>query len=175
MSNKIDELKKQAAEKAVEQVRSGMVLGLGTGSTAVHATRAIGRMWQSGALTDIVAIPTSEVTAQEARKFGVPLATLEEAPVVDITIDGADEITPSLDLIKGLGGALLREKIVAGSSKRLIVVADDSKLVTKLATKAPVPVEVIPFAKQPVTQALLALGRSSEPSIGKRDGLSFYY
>ncbi|MEM7333752.1 MAG: ribose 5-phosphate isomerase A [Chloroflexota bacterium] len=158
MTDRIDELKKQAAEKAVAQVRSGMVLGLGTGSTAVHATRAIGRLWQSGGLTDIVAIPTSEVTAQEARKFDIPLVTLEQAPAVDITIDGADEITPALDLIKGFGGALLREKIVAASSKRLIIVADDSKLVRRIATKFPVPVEVIPFAKQPVSQALESLG-----------------
>jgi ribose 5-phosphate isomerase A len=154
----IDALKQQAAEQAVTFVQSGMVVGLGTGSTAIHATRAIGRLMQNGRLTNIIGIPTSEVTAAEAKKFNIPLTTLNEHPVIDITIDGADEISPTLDLIKGLGGALLREKIVATSSKKVIIVADDSKLVTKLGSKAPVPVEVIPFAEKPVFDYLSSLG-----------------
>ncbi len=152
-----DELKRKAAEKAVEAVKSGMVVGLGTGSTAVHAVRAIGKMLQAGDLHDIIAIPTSEVTAREADKWQIPLTTLDEHPVIDVTIDGADEIAPNLDLIKGLGGALLREKIVAASSRQFIIVADDRKIVTQLGTRAPIPVEVIPFAKRPVTTFLESL------------------
>lgn len=154
----VEKLKQQAAEKAVEFVESGMVIGLGTGSTAVYATRAIGRLLQDGRLRQIVGIPTAEVTAQEARKWGIPLTTLDVHPQVDLTIDGADEITPRLDLIKGLGGALLREKIVATASNHFIIVADKSKRVSRLGTKAPVPVEVIPFAQRPVTTFLESLG-----------------
>jgi ribose 5-phosphate isomerase A len=109
-------------------------------------------------LCQIVGIPTAEVTAQEARKWCIPLTTLATHPHVDLTIDGADEITPCLDLIKGLGGALLREKIVAAASNQFIIVADESKRVNRLGTKAPVPVEVIPFAQQPVTTFLESLG-----------------
>ncbi|MCP4426579.1 MAG: ribose-5-phosphate isomerase RpiA [Chloroflexi bacterium] len=154
----IDDLKRQAAERAVEFIKSGMVVGLGTGSTAVHAVCAIGRKLQDGSLTDIVAIPTSEATAREAEKWQIPLTTLSNHPVVDLTIDGADEIAPNLDLIKGLGGALLREKIVAAVTKQFIIVADGSKIVTQLGTRAPIPVEVIPFAQQPVAAFLTSLG-----------------
>jgi len=140
-----EELKKQAAEKAVEQVKSGMVIGLGTGSTAKYATMKIGELWQAGVLTDIVGIPTGEATAALARKYGLPLVTLEEYPVIDVAIDGADEIAPNLDLIKGLGGALLREKMVELATKHFIVVADERKLVQKLGTLSPVPVEVTQF------------------------------
>ncbi len=155
---KIDDLKKQAALKAVEFVRSGMVVGLGTGSTAVHATRAIGEMLANGRLQNIFAIPTSEVTTQQAQEAGIPLTSLNQHPKVDITIDGADEIDPHLNLIKGLGGALLREKIVATASQRLIIVADDSKQVSQLGSRAPVPIEVIPFAQEPVRHFLQFLG-----------------
>lgn len=151
-------LKKEAAEQAVTLVQSGMVVGLGTGSTAVHAVRAIGRLLQNGRLHNIVAIPTSDTTAQEAQALGIPLATFDQQPKIDITIDGADEIDPHLNLIKGLGGALLREKVVATVSAQMIVVADYSKRVTLLGTKAPVPVEVIPFAQQPATAYLQTLG-----------------
>ncbi|RMG94203.1 MAG: ribose-5-phosphate isomerase RpiA [Chloroflexi bacterium] len=154
----LNELKKQAAEKAVTFVRSEMVVGLGTGSTAVHAVRAIGRLLQEGQLQNIIAIPTSEATAAEARRWHIPLTSLDEHPVVDLTIDGADEIDPTLNLIKGLGGALLREKIVAFSSRRLIIIADHTKAVSQLGTRAPVPVEVIPFARRPVTDYLSSLG-----------------
>jgi len=140
-----EELKKQAAEKAVEQVKSGMVIGLGTGSTARYATMKIGELWQAGVLTDIVGIPTGEGTAALARKYGLPLVTLEEHPVIDVAIDGADEIAPNLDLIKGLGGALLREKMVELATKHFIIVADERKLVQKLGTLSPVPVEVTQF------------------------------
>lgn len=158
MSKMIEDLKKEAGEKAVDYVESGMVVGLGTGSTAVHAVRMIGQLLQNGRLHNILGIPTSEATRQEAERLGIPLTTFDENPVVDITIDGADEIAPNLDLIKGLGAALLREKIVATASKQMIVVSDDRKLVDKLGTRAPVPVEVIPFARQPVEAFLKSLG-----------------
>jgi ribose 5-phosphate isomerase A len=158
MSLNIDDLKRQAAEKAVEFVESGMVVGLGTGSTAVHAVNAIGRKLRDGQLQNIVAIPTSEATARNAEKWGIPLTIFDDHPTIDVTIDGADEVAPNLDVMKGLGGALLREKIVAIVSKKLIIVADDSKYVDRLATKAPIPIEVIPFAREPVTAFLESLG-----------------
>ena len=151
-------LKRQAAERAVEYVHSGMVVGLGTGSTAVYAVRRIGALLAAGQLQRIVGIPTAEVTAREAERCGVPLGSLDDHPSVDVTIDGADEIDPALNLIKGLGGALLREKIVAAASRRLVIVADESKRVAQLATRAPVPVEVIRFARRPVGDYLASLG-----------------
>jgi ribose 5-phosphate isomerase A len=154
----IEALKQQAAERAVDVVQSGMVVGLGTGSTAVFAVRRIGALLAEGRLQRIVGIPTADVTAREAQRAGVPLGTLDQHPVVDITIDGADEIDPQLNLIKGLGGALLREKIVAAASRRFIVVADESKRVEQLGTRAPVPVEVVPFARRPVAGYLTSLG-----------------
>ena len=157
MSNS-DTFKREAAERAVTYVQSGMVVGLGTGSTAVFAVRRLGALLAAGQLQRIVGIPTAEVTAREAERCGVPLGSLDDYPSVDITIDGADEIDPRLNLIKGLGGALLREKIVAAASRRLIIVADESKRVDRLGTRAPVPVEVIPFARRPVADYLAALG-----------------
>jgi ribose 5-phosphate isomerase A len=154
----LDDLKRQAALKAVEFVQSGMIVGLGTGSTAVHATHAIGEMLADGRLHHILAIPTSQTTAQQAQQAGIPLTTFNEHPEVDITIDGADEIDPHLNLIKGLGGALLREKIVAVASQRVIIISDERKRVSQLGSRAPVPVEVIRFAQQPVTHYLQSLG-----------------
>lgn len=158
MGKTIEELKKEAGEKAAEYVESGMVIGLGTGSTAIHAVRAIGRMLKNGRLQNVLGIPTSEETRQEAERVGIPLTNFNENLIIDVTIDGADEIDPNFDLIKGLGGALLREKIVATASKAMIIVSDDRKIVDKLGTRAPVPVEVIPFAQHPVTAYLQSLG-----------------
>ena len=160
-------LKQQAAEKAVELIESGMVVGLGTGSTAVHAIRAVGRLLQEGKLQNIVAIPTSEQTAHDAAALHIPLVTFATHPKIDITIDGADEADPNLDVIKGLGGALLREKIVAVVSKRFVIVADHTKRVTQLGSKAPVPVEVIPFAERPVANYLQSLGARVEKRLEK--------
>ncbi len=154
----LTQLKQQAGEAAADQVQSGMVVGLGTGSTAVHAVRRIGALLAAGKLQRILAIPTSEETAREARALGIPLVTLDDHPVIDLTIDGADEIDPHLNLIKGLGGALLREKVVATASRRFIVVADDRKRVDQLGTRAPVPVEAIQFARRPVGDYLTSLG-----------------
>ncbi len=141
----IESLKKVAAEKAVEQVKSGMVLCLGTGSTTRYAVDKIGQLWQSGALTHIVGIPTSDATAERARGYGIPLTTLYQHPVIDLAIDGADEVDPNLDVIKGLGGALLREKMVESLVKHFIVVVDGSKISNKLGAVSPLPVEVTQF------------------------------
>ncbi len=146
MSKDAEHFKKLAGEKAVDRVRDGMVLGLGTGSSAKYATIKIGKLWQAGALKDIVGIPTSSGTEALAREYDIPLTTLDEHPMIDLTIDGADEIDPKLDLIKGLGGALVREKITEIVTKYLIIVADDSKLVDKLGTKCPLSIEVTRFA-----------------------------
>jgi ribose 5-phosphate isomerase A len=140
-----DELKRQAAEYAAQFVESGMVVGLGTGSTAIWAARKIGAWLQEGTLTDIIGIPTSVGTADEARQLGIPLSTLEEHPAIDVTIDGADEVDPDLNLIKGGGGALLREKIVAQVTARQIIVVDEAKLSERLGMQWGVPVEVVPF------------------------------
>ena len=164
-------LKQQAAERAVEYVESGMVVGLGTGSTAVHAVRRIGALLAEGRLQRIVGIPTAEVTAREAARCGIPLCAIDDYPIVDVTIDGADEIDPRLNLIKGLGGALLREKIVAAASRRFIIVADESKRVAQLGTRAPIPVEVIRFARRPVADYLNSLGARVVER--RRDGQTF--
>jgi ribose 5-phosphate isomerase A len=137
--------KKQAAEKAVEFIESGMVIGLGHGSTAVFAVRRIAELLKAGTLKEILGVPCSKQVAAEAQQLGIPLTTPEEHPVIDLTIDGADEVDPNLDLIKGAGGALLREKIVAQASRREIIVIDESKLSAALGTQRALPVEVAPF------------------------------
>jgi len=163
-----DALKRAAAERAVELVRSGMVVGLGTGSTALHATRRIGELLREGVLADIVGVPTSEATAEVAREVGIPLVE-ESLPLsVDLTIDGADEVDPALDLIKGAGGAFLREKIVAQASARMAVVADDSKLVERLGATRPLPVEVTEFGWRSQLRFLEGLGSAVERREGFR-------
>lgn len=136
------ELKRQAAYEAVKLVQSGMVVGLGTGTTAIWATRRIGELIASGELHDIIGIPTSDATAREARSLAIPLSTLQDNPLIDISIDGADEIDPDLNLIKGGGGALYIERKVAAASKIFVIVADESKLSPRLGTKFYVPVQV---------------------------------
>lgn len=140
-----DELKRAAALRAAEWIRDGMVLGLGTGSTVYFLLEEIATQRSRGAWKDLVGIPTSEATAALANRFGIPLTTLDERPDVDLTVDGADEVDGELRLIKGLGGALLREKIVANASETVVIVADESKRVKLLGTRAPLPVEVEPF------------------------------
>jgi ribose 5-phosphate isomerase A len=153
-----DQRKKEAGEAAALLVADGMVVGLGTGSTAKFAISAIGRRVAQEGLR-IVGIPTSEATAQQARAEKIPLTTFAEHTQIDLTIDGADEVLPGpLYLIKGHGGALLREKIVASASKRMAVVADDSKLVTSLGQLVSVPVEVVPFGWQVTARRLVELG-----------------
>jgi ribose 5-phosphate isomerase A len=143
-----DSYKQEAAERAVELVQSGMVIGLGSGETATYAIRRIGALLQAGTLEDIEAVATSLATAAEAVRWGIPLLEDSRATPTDITIDGADEIDPVLNLIKGRGGALLREKIVAQTSRRVVIVADQSKLSPILGTRSPLPVEVVPFGSR---------------------------
>jgi len=158
MSTDTAQLKQQAAAFAVEFLESGMVVGLGHGSTAIIAIGLIAEKIKAGRLANILGVPCSLQAEEEARKFNIPLATLEDRPVIDITIDGADEVDPQLNLIKGGGGALLREKIVAQASRREIIVADESKWVKILGAKRPVPVEVIPFGWHSQTTYLKSLG-----------------
>src|SRR4030088_3099807 len=134
----MDELKRQAAGRALDFVRDGMKLGLGTGSTARHFVELLGERVRDG--LNVVGVPTSEATRVDAERFGIPLSTLDGTPELDLTVDGADEIGPDLVLIKGGGGALLREKIVASASARMIVIADHSKRVATLG-RFPLPIE----------------------------------
>ncbi|KAJ0538861.1 putative ribose-5-phosphate isomerase [Helianthus annuus] len=141
-----DDLKKLAADKAVEYVKSGMVLGLGTGSTAAFVVAKIGELYASGELKDIVGIPTSKRTQEQAASLGIPLSVLDDHPKLDLAIDGADEVDPDLNLVKGRGGALLREKMVEAASDKFVVVVDDSKLVSGLGGSGlAMPVEVVQF------------------------------
>ena len=141
-----DELKQKAAHRAVEFVESGMIVGLGTGSTTAFAVTRIGERLKSGDLKNIIGIPTSIRTEKLARELGIPLCGLGDRPQIDVTIDGADEVDPDLNLIKGGGGALLREKVVAQASQKNIIIVDESKLSPRLGTRWALPVEVIPFA-----------------------------
>lgn len=138
-------LKQQAADHVLTYLQSGMVVGLGAGSTAILAVRRLAEKLSRGELIDILGIPCSQVTEAEARRLGIPLTTLEDHPEIDLTFDGADEVDPDLNLIKGGGGALLREKIVAQASRREIIIVDESKISPALGTHWAVPVEVIPF------------------------------
>ena len=151
-------LKQEAAEYAVQFVRSGMVVGLGTGSTAIFATRRVAELLRDGTLRNIVGFATSNFIWQEAQRLGIPLMDQAMPAKIDVTIDGADEVDPKLNLIKGGGGALFREKIVAQASDREIIVVDDSKLSPCLGTKHTLPVEVSPFGWQSQLRFLQSLG-----------------
>jgi ribose 5-phosphate isomerase A len=150
--------KREAAEKAVELVRSGMVLGLGHGTTARYALLRIAELLRSGALRDIVGVPCSTQVEAEARGLGIPLTTLEDHPVLDLTIDGADEVDPDLNVIKGGGGAFLREKIVAQAGRREAIVVDEGKLSPALGTRCALPVEVVPFGWKAQVRYVESLG-----------------
>ncbi|MFK4487485.1 ribose-5-phosphate isomerase RpiA [Bradyrhizobium sp. USDA 336] len=167
----MDQLKRQAAARALEEVRDGMQLGLGTGSTAKHFVELLGERVAAG--LKVIGVPTSEATRADAERCGVKLTTLDEIDHLDLTIDGADEIDPELNLIKGGGGALLREKIVAAASDRMIVIADDSKWVPTLG-KFPLPVEVIPFGlgatRRAIEKAFAECGVSGQMALRKAKG-----
>ncbi len=150
--------KQRAAEAALKYVENGMTVGLGTGSTADFFLQALGNAIRSGRLTGIKGLPTSQQSERRAREVGIPLTTFAGSPRPDVTIDGADEIDPQLNLIKGLGGALLREKIVAQNSTRLVIIADASKRVARLGTHAPLPVEVALFGYESHEAFLHSLG-----------------
>ncbi|WP_341482605.1 ribose-5-phosphate isomerase RpiA [Microvirga solisilvae] len=170
-----DNLKRAAAERAAEFVTDGMRLGLGTGSTAAHFVAAIGERVRGG--LKVVGVPTSEATREQAQREGIPLATLDEMPELDLTVDGADELDDDLRLIKGGGGALLREKIVASASRRMIVIADSSKRVAKLG-KFPLPIEVVPFGltatERAIAKLLESLGTAGELRLRRaKDGAPY--
>jgi ribose 5-phosphate isomerase A len=157
-----DVLKRQAALAALQEIREGMIVGLGSGSTASIFIRELGK-----AGLKVAGIPTSEESRRIAEEVGVRLTTFQDHPEIDVTVDGADEVSPELHMIKGLGGALVREKIVAHSSKRVVIIVDESKMVHKLGTKTAIPVEVIPLA---VSRVLLQLKGAS---IREKDGKPF--
>ena len=171
----MDELKRQAAARALEHVGDGMKLGLGTGSTAKHFVELLGERVRAG--LDVIGVPTSEATRADAIRCGVPLTTLDDIDRLDLTVDGADEIDPALNLIKGGGGALLREKIVAAASDRMIVIADESKWVDVLG-RFPLPIEVIPFGlaatQRAIIKAFAECGVSGQMGVRKgKDGHVF--
>jgi ribose 5-phosphate isomerase A len=150
-----DDLKREAARRALDHVRSGMRLGLGTGSTAAHFVDLLAARVKNG--LDVVAVPTSEATRRQAERLGVPLTTLDDLAELDLAVDGADEIDPQLNLIKGGGGAHLREKIVASAAREFIVIADDSKYVARLG-RFPLPIEIVDFGRA-------AIGRGIERAL----------
>jgi ribose 5-phosphate isomerase A len=168
------ELKRAAAERAASLVTDGMRLGLGTGSTATHFVSAVARLVQGG--MRLVAVPTSEATRAQAEREGIPLTNLDETPELDLTVDGADEIDDALRLIKGGGGAHLREKIVASASRRMIVIADGSKRVARLG-RFPLPVEVVPFGlevtRRSLVRVLRDLGLPEDLRLRQADGKPF--
>ena len=157
----VDGWKRRAAERAVEWVESGMVVGLGTGSTAVWAVRRIGERLTDGTLHGIVAVPTANATAAEAERVGIPLLGDDVPWEIDFTIDGADEVDPALDLVKGGGGALLREKVVAQATRREVIVVDDSKPSPVLGTKHALPIEVVDFGLATTMAWLTSLGATA--------------
>ena len=159
--------KKAVGERAAAMVEGGMRLGLGTGSTAAYAIEALGRRIREEGL-DVRGTPTSFAAERLAREHGIPLASLEELDVLDLAFDGADEVDPDLDLIKGRGGAHTREKVVAGQARRFLVLVDASKLVERLGAAHPVPVEVLPMAQAPVARALEKLGARPELRMAER-------
>ena len=161
-----DDQKREAGEAAADLVTDGMVVGLGTGSTVRYTIEALGRRVKGG--LRIQGIPTSKASEDLAGRLGIPLTTLDEHPIVDLTIDGADEVDPQLRLIKGGGGALTREKIVARASKKMVVVADAGKLVEHLGSTFALPIEVLAFGKVPV-QAFVA-SHGGKVMLRQKDG-----
>jgi ribose 5-phosphate isomerase A len=164
--------KRQAAECGAELVQSGMAVGLGTGSTAVFAVRRIAQLLRDGRLKDIVGCATSKAVGEEARRLGIPMMAEEMPQAIDITIDGADEVDPSLNLIKGGGGALLREKIVAQASRRVVIVVDGGKLSPRLGTRHSLPLEVLFFGWRSQFRYLESLGGKADVRL-KADGAPF--
>ncbi|MDG6220644.1 MAG: ribose-5-phosphate isomerase RpiA [Candidatus Thermoplasmatota archaeon] len=155
--NRISLAKRAAGERSALFVEDGTVVGLGSGSTIVPMVYALAERMKKEGL-EVVGIPTSNDTAALAKELGIPLSTLDEHPIVDLTIDGADEVDPNLCLIKGLGGALVREKIVAAASKSEVIVVDEGKMVQRLGERAPLPVEIVQFCWQATKRKVEALG-----------------
>ncbi len=167
----IDELKRQAAVAAVQHLRSGMTVGLGTGSTAKHAIAEIGRLLREHKLAEIIGVATSLESQRLAKEAGISLSDVPPGGI-DLAIDGADEIAPGLDLIKGFGGALAREKIVEYHSRKFIVVADSSKIVSQLGERAPVPVEILQFGYKATLNALAEVRTQAQVRLRMKDGVA---
>ncbi len=164
-------MKQNVGKAAADRVQSGSIVGLGTGSTTAFAIQHLGDRLKSGSLQNIQGIPTSFQASVLAKQYGIPLTTLDEVSHIDIAIDGADEVDPQKNLIKGGGAAHTREKVVDSLAQQFIVVVDQSKLVEVLGSTFPLPVEVLPIAVTPVTRALEALGGKPELRLGvKKDG-----
>lgn len=162
--------KKAVGEQVASMITSGMILGLGTGSTAALAIESLGRRVRNEGLK-IQGVPTSFASERLARECGIPLSTLDQTPVLDLAFDGADEVDPTMIVIKGRGAAHTREKIVAAQAKRFVILVDESKMVEKLGTKMPLPVEIVPMAATPVMQILKDLGATPEIRMGlRKDG-----
>ncbi len=172
MDNEVQRQKEHAAYHAATYVQPGMVVGLGTGATATLFVQRLGELLASGALQGVVGIPTSSMIEDTARECHIPLSTLEEHPVIDLTVDGADEVDPQLNLIKGGGGALLREKIVAQASKREVIIVDEAKLSPILGTQWHVPVEVVTFGWRTQFDFLTHLG-ATVVMRERKDGMPF--
>ncbi|MEW6071644.1 MAG: ribose-5-phosphate isomerase RpiA [Planctomycetota bacterium] len=166
----MSEAKRAAGERAADLVTEGMVVGLGTGTTVRYALERLAERIRREGLA-VRGVPTSRDTAARARALGIPLATLAGLPGIDLTIDGADEIDPAFDMIKGGGGALLREKVVAAISRREVIVADRAKLVARLGVGVPLPVEVVPFARPAVARRIAALGATPAVRRGPTGGI----
>ena len=158
----LEQLKREAARCALDEVRDGMLLGLGSGSTAAHFVELLGERVQTGQLSRICGVPTSEKTARRARELGIPLTTLAQSHHLDLAVDGADEVDPELNLIKGLGKALLREKIVEIHAGRFLVIVDETKLSPRLGTRSPLPVELVPYEVEATRRWLETLGCRAE-------------
>jgi ribose 5-phosphate isomerase A len=155
-------LKQQAAQFALNSVQSGMILGLGSGSTTAYFVDMLGEQIQAGKIRNILAVPTSEATTKQAQRWGIPLTSLDKHPILDLAVDGADEVDPDLNLIKGLGRACLREKVVEINATRFIVIVDESKIVQRLGTRGPLPVEILRFEAQAHVNWLNTLGCRAE-------------
>ncbi|MBI1854169.1 MAG: ribose-5-phosphate isomerase RpiA [Planctomycetes bacterium] len=167
----VDRLKALAAERALEFISNGMVVGLGTGSTAKHLIRLLGERVRGG--FRVLGVPTSIATEKMAREAGIPLTTLAEHAELDLVIDGADEVDPARNLLKGGGGALVREKIVAAAARSRVIIVDETKLVDVLGRRFALPVEVIPFAVPTATAAIARLGGRAELRLTSGSGNAF--
>ena len=167
----MSQAKLRAARHAVTLVRDGMTVGLGSGSTAALFIRELGQALVQGRLKNLVGIPTSDESGRLARESGIPVVDFDTYARCDVTIDGADEVTPTLDLIKGLGGAMLREKLVAQNSAKLVIIVDESKRVDRLGTRSPLPVEVTKFGMAAHDRFLRSLG--AVPMLRMKDGKTY--
>jgi len=168
MTSSQDDAKRLVGDRVASWIKDGMTLGLGTGSTAARAIEALGARLAAGEISDVRGVPTSFASERLARKYNIPLVTLDEIETIDLAFDGADEVDPDLNLIKGRGAAQTREKIVETQATRFVVLVDESKIVETLGTKMPLPVEIVPMAVRPVMDVIRSLGAVPEIRMGNR-------